>query len=187
MDKMKMSDKCDASIVRGTPKNGESMEIIGRYYVTCIGPDGELKWADHIDNLVTTVGKNKILDEALAGTTYTATWFIGLVDNAGFTGYAAGDTMASHTGWAESTAYTETVRQDLDGNMNAASGGAKTTTTDRSFSINASATLDGCFVCSDSTKGGTAGVLLSAGAFSTGDKTVGNGDTLNVSYTLTLT
>jgi hypothetical protein len=55
-------------------------------------PDGELKWEDGFDNLVTTEGKNDIIDKYFKGSAYTAAWYLGLKG----TGSAAvGDTLAS--------------------------------------------------------------------------------------------
>jgi len=55
------------------------------------------------------------------------------------------------------------------------------------FSINATTTVGGAFLTSDNTKGGTTGTLFSAADFqSPGDRSVVNGDTLNVTYTFSL-
>ena len=55
------------------------------------------------------------------------------------------------------------------------------------FSINGTTTVGGAFLISESTKGGTTGVLFSAADFqSPGDRAVTNGDTLNVTYQFSL-
>ena len=74
---------------------GEVLEIHGHYDVECIGPDGKVKWTDTIENLVVTVGKNDLLDKYLAGSAYTAAWYMGLVDGGSAPTYAAADTLAS--------------------------------------------------------------------------------------------
>ena len=161
---------------------GEAVAAAGSYEVECYSADGKLKWRDSIKNLVTTVGKNNLLDNHLAGSTYTATWYIGLIGSASYTtGPAAGDTSASHGGWVESQDYSQGTRPAPS--FAAASGGSKATSAAVAFGINASVTIKGCFLISNSTKGGTTGVLYSAGTFTGGDKPVGNGDTLNVTYT----
>ena len=52
--------------------------------------------------------------------------------------------------------------------------------------MNASETIKGCFLITNSTKGGTTGIIYSAGLFSGGDKPVQSGDTLSVSYSASL-
>lgn len=134
-------------------------------------------WTDITHNLVPTVGKNHLLDSWLAGSTYTAAWYMGLTST-GAT-YAAGDTMASHAGWTESTAYSQANR--ITCAFSAASAGAKALSSALAFSINASATIAGAFIASVNTKGGTTGTLGSASNFTGGDRAVSNGDTLSVS------
>lgn len=145
----------------------------------------EQKWVEDIDNLVTTAGKNDLLTNYFKGSSYTAAFYVGLVDNASFSAYAAGDTMSSHAGWLESTAYSNSTRPALTLGT-AASGSIDNSASKASFTINASATLDGAFIATNSTKGGTTGVLYSCGAFSGGDRTVANGDTLQIQATLTV-
>lgn len=134
-------------------------------------------WTDITHNLVPTVGKNHLLDNWLAGSTYTAAWYMGLTST-GAT-YAAGDTMGSHSGWTESTAYSQANR--ITCAFSAASAGAKALSSALAFSINASATIAGAFIASVNTKGGTTGTLGSASNFTGGDRAVSNGDTLSVS------
>lgn len=175
-------DATGASIVR----NGSAIErarATGTYTVECVR-NGEVVWTDEIPNLVTTAGKNDALDKYLAGSAYTAAWYLGLIDSTSYTAVAAGDTSASHAGWTENTGYSQANRPTAA--WSAASAGSKALSSAASFSINANATIKGCFLISNSTKGGTTGILYSAGLFSGGDKVVQSGDTLNVSYTASL-
>jgi len=172
----------------GIARNGgvsEDAHASGFYTVTCIGPDGKEKWADTINNLVTTVGKNFALDTVLAGSAYTAAWYLGLMSSASYgVGAAVGDTAASHAGWTEDQNYSQGARPTAA--WSAASAGSKALSAALAFSINASTTIKGCFLISNSTKGGTTGTLYSAGLFTGGDKVVASGDTINVSYTATM-
>lgn len=184
------TEKVDALAVSGAGigRNvgmSESAHATGHYVVECRDKDGNLKWTDGFDNLVTTAGKNDALDKYLAGSTYTAAWYLGLIGIASYTtGPAVGDTAASHGGWVEAAGYTQGSRPTAA--FAAASGGSKALSSAAVFSINADTTIKGCFLISNATKSGTTGTLYSAGLFSGGDKVVQNGDTLNVSYTASL-
>jgi hypothetical protein len=182
----------DASIIRGSGL-GEHAEAHGRYEIECRGPDGKLKWRDTIDNVVATVGKNLMLDAALAGTAYTVTGpFMGLISSTSYTAVAAGDTMASHAGWLEGGG---TNAPTYSGNRktaawSAATAGGKALSAALSFAITSSGTVKGAFLNfgtgAVNTKDDTGGVLWSAGTFSTGDKAVVNGDTLNCNFSTSL-
>jgi hypothetical protein len=180
-EKMKIDDAVSGDIGRGAHEI-ETMDLHGVYHVECRDAQGNLKWADTAKNLVTTVGKNHALDTELAGSAYTAAWYVGLVSSVSYSAIAAADTMASHAGWTEDVSYSNAAR--VTPTFAAASAGSKATSSAAAFNINATATIKGCFLNSVSTKSGTTGTLLSAGLFSGGDKAVSNGDTLNVSYTL---
>ncbi len=182
----------DASVVRGAGL-GEHADVHGRYEVECVGADGRLKWRDIIENVVCTVGKNLALDTFLAGSAYTVVGpFMGLISSTSFTATAAGDTMASHSGWLEAggaNAPTYTGNRKTAA-WSAASGGSKALSAALSFAITGTGTVKGAFLVygtgAVATKDDTNGVLWSAGTFSTGDKAVVNGDTLNVNYSTSL-
>ena len=163
----------------------EKAEAHGHYEVSCYDAEGNLKWKDEIENLVTTAGKNDALDKYLAGSTYTAAWYLLLVSATSYTtGPAAGDTMASHGGWAEDQNYSQASRPTAA--WSAAAAGAKALSAALTFSINATTTIKGCGLVSNATKGGTTGILYSVGLFTGGDRAVQNGDTLSVSYSASL-
>lgn len=164
----------------------EEARASGFYTVECRDKDGNLKWTDTIKNLVTTVGKNDALDKYLAGSSYTAAWYLGLISSSGYSAVAVGDTSASHAGWTESVAYSQGTRVAATFGT-AASAGSKATSAASVFSINGTDTVKGCFLIANSTKSGTTGILYSAGLFTGGDKAVANGDTLNVNWTGTFT
>lgn len=150
------------------------------YKVECFDKHGNLKWFEETPNTVVNVGLDDVLDKYLKGSTYTAAFYVGLK---GTGSIAAGDTMASHAGWSEITAYTESVRQTLTlGTVSSQS--VDNSASKATFSINGTATVAGAFIVTDSTKGGTSGTLYGAADFSA-SRNVENGDTLNVTCTLT--
>jgi len=156
-----------------------AFKIGGVFDVECFGPDGNLKWKDTAKNLVPDAGLNHILDVVLHGTTPVSPWYVGLTD--GTPTAAAGDTIASHAGWVEVTAYTGNRQEYVEA---AASGKSTTNSASKaSFPITAdSTTVGGAFLFEAAT--GTTGVLLCVAAFTGGDKACDNGDTLSVTYTM---
>ena len=152
--------------------------------VECYGPDGQLKWRDSFENLVVDVGLNEYLQRIFKSSAFTAADFVGLTD--GTPTIAAGDTMASHVGWTEPVPYSQGTRPAFTPGA-VASQSVDNSASKAVFSINATATVGGAFLADNNTKGGTTGILLGAGAFSQGDKSVDSGDTLNVTVTNSLT
>jgi len=142
-----------------------------------------LLWVDEFDNLVVNEGLDDALDKHLKGSSYTAAWYVGLAD--GTPSFAAGDTMASHAGWSEVTAYDEANRPTLT--LGTVSGQSVDNSASKAeFTISSNdTTIGGAFVVSDNTKGGTTGVLYGGGAFSAGDKTLDDNDVLRVTVTCT--
>jgi len=153
-----------------------------RIEVECRDSEGRLKWVDYIDNLVVNEGLDDILSKYYKGSAYTAAHYVGLTD--GTPTVAAGDTMSSHAGWTEVTAYSESVRQDFTPGT-VSSQSVDNSSNKAGYSINGSATVGGVFLTTDDTKSGTTGTLVGAGAFSGGDKSLSSGDTLNVTVTAT--
>lgn len=143
--------------------------------------NGRLIDVDDFHNDIVTEGKNSLLDIMFRAQTQLTSWYIGLIDNSGFSALAAGDTMASHAGWTEFTNYSQANR--VTWTTIAASGGSITNTTAATFDITGSGTLYGGFVTSDNTKGGTSGKLWATAAFNT-TKPVTNGDQIKLTYTV---
>lgn len=171
----------DEKMITVTDPTGASIKVGGEFVVTCRDPDGNIKWVEKAKNIVTNVGLQHILDILfVSATSQVDPWYVGLTD--GTPSVAAGDTMSSHAGWSEVTAYDEANRQtftdartgqsvDNDGN-------------EAVFTIDTnSTTIGGAFLCSDNTVGGSTGTLLCVAAFTGGDKSADDNDTLTVDYT----
>lgn len=155
----------------------------GHWHIRC-KRDGDYIWEIEWDNLVVTEGRNYLLDAGLANGTQLTTWYIGLVNGASPT-FAAGDTMASHGGWTESTAYDEANR--VTWTPGSVSGGSVSNAASvAEFTMNATATIGGAFLVSNNTKGGTTGTLYAAGDFAT-DRSVIDNDILEVTATFSAT
>jgi len=168
----------------------EDTSVTGNYTVTCTAADGTIRWQDTFKNLVVNVGKTDLLNKYFAGTSYTAAWYLGLVDGASSPTYNAADTMSSHSGWTENVGYSQSTRPAAAFGSASASGGGPgsagtgtISTSATAFTINASGTIAGAFLTTSNTKSGTTGTLYSAGSFTTGNRSVLMGDTLNVTYT----
>jgi hypothetical protein len=189
MEHSKASDSVTAGMITNRV-GGERVGAGGVFTVTCVGADGKEKWSDTFHNLVVNQGLQDMNSKYFVGSGYTAAWYLGLVQGPGSgTTFAAGDTLATHAGWTElvpGTAYT--------GNRKTATFGTATTADPSVIANTASPAsfamlVNGTVVAGAllaSVNSGTSGILFSAGDFTGGDKTVDNGDTLNVSYTFSL-
>ena len=189
MEHSKASDSVTAGMITQRT-GGERVGAGGIFTVTCVAADGKEKWSDTFHNLVVNQGLQDMNSKYFVGSGYTASWFLGLVQGPGSgTTFAAADTLASHAGWTELVPGT-----DYTGNRQTATFGTATTAdpsvitnsaSPASFAMLVNGTVvAGAFLSSVSS--GTSGILFSAGDFTGGDKTVDNGDTLNVSYTFSL-
>lgn len=160
------------------------LKIGGRVHVEHVDKDGNVKGKYDITNGITNVGKNYALDAIFRGATdgpQKSPWYIGLIDNSGFTGVAATDTMASHAGWNEFTTYSDTTRREWV--ENAAASQSISNTTASTFNINGSGTVKGIFIADNSTKGGTTGTLWSTALFAANVAVVSS-DQLKITYTV---
>lgn len=164
----------------------EDLGLSGLWIVEAYsGQDGRLLWRDVSKNLIVTTGRNALLDNTFNASGYTSAWYIGLTGNT--PSPAAGDTMGSHAGWTEVTAYDEATRQAYD--PAAASSGSLTNTASKAiFTISSNDTaLGGVFCTSNNTKGGSTGTLFNCVAFSTGNQTLHDNDVLHVTLVVSLT
>jgi hypothetical protein len=185
----KSSDIVGAALAVAKPVT-EGVGAGGVYTLQCFDKDGKLKWEASSHNLVVNVGLQDMNTQYFKGASYTAAWYIGLYGAGSTNNPAASDTASSHAGWTEIVPYSNSTRP-------AATFGTATTANPSvidnsasaaSFNINATATVGGAFLISNSTKSGTTGILFSASDFtSPGDRSVVSGDTLNVPYTFSLT
>ena len=184
--KAKSTDKIAASIeTSGGVQNGAKGG--GIFTIQCFDQDGNLKWEEKAHNLVVNEGLKDMNDKYFSGATYTAAWYLGLITGpAASTTINAGDTLATHAGWTEDTAYS--------GNRKAVTFGAATLAdpsvisnsgSPSQFSMTGTTTIAGAFLCSVAT--GTSGILFSASDFQApGDRAVVSGDTINVTYQFSL-
>lgn len=185
----KGSDFVASALIRAAGGN-DAASACGVYTLECIGADGQVKWSDKLHNLVVNQGLQDMNAKYFTGSSYTATWYIGLYGAAASNNPTASDTAASHPGFTEITPYSNATRPTCTfgtpttANPSVASNSASPA----SYTINATATVGGAFLISNNTKGGSTGVLFSASDFAApGDRVVASGDTLNVTYTFSLT
>ena len=144
--------------------------------------DGQVIDAWECPNLVVDEGLNALLDIMFHGATQVGTWYLGLFE--GNYTPVAGVTAATITAAStECVAYNEATRVMFD----EAAAAAKVTTNSASkatFTFNATKTIYGAFLVSNSAKSGTTGTLFSAAQFGS-PKAVVATDQLLLTYTFT--
>lgn len=182
-DSLPVGETSSVSVVM-RPAAVDSLPVTGYFEAACLGPDGVEKWRESCRNLVVDAGALYMLGATFNSTTQiaTASWYMGLKDTSAA---SATDTLASHAGWSELTPYSG--NRPLWGQGAASGSGAGnrqvTNSSNVSFSINATATVGGLFICSAAS--GTTGTLFNATAFSA-PRAVASGDTLLCSYLVSL-
>lgn len=150
----------------------------GKFFAQLFDKEGTLKWEGELHNAVTNEGKNHWLGVQFHGDTQVTTWYIGLIDNSGWTAEAASDTLASHTGWSEFTSYSGNRQSWGPG---ASASQSITNSTPVQFTMTGSGTLKGIFVASVAT--GTSGKLWATADFGS-TIPVSTSDVLKVTYTV---
>ena len=175
-EKMNISDGASCTVERiRQPRDG--LEPKGRVKWELFDKDGNKKASGEMDNLVVNQGKNHWLGVEFTGTTQVTTWYIGIINNAGFITLAATDVLGT-SNWAEWSSYS--------GNRQSWGPGAPasqsiTNGTPVSFTMTAAGTLNGIFVCSVAT--GTSGTLWGEASFGS-TVPVNPGDVLKTTYTV---
>jgi len=159
----------------------DPVAFIGLFVAEHRDADGVLLGVYQAPNAIVTEGVHHMMEAEFRSGSQSATWYVGLADNTGWTAWAAADTMASHAGWTEAVPYSNATRPQWTCGAAAARTITNASTVD--FTVNAAATLKGLFITNNSTKSGTTGTLWSEASFSS-TVTVANGDTLKVTYTL---
>jgi hypothetical protein len=187
--KASASDAVSSAVALGA-RTTEMVGAKGRFEMVCHDKDGNEKWRAVRDNLVVNVGVQDMNTKYFTGSAYTAAFYLGLYGAGASNNPAAGDTMSSHAGWTEVTAYSQATRvactfgTATTANPSVISNSASPAT----FSINGGATVGGAFLTTNNTKSGTTGTLFSAADFqSPGDRAVIAGDTITLTYTFSLT
>jgi len=196
VSKLSLKHAAGAEVIRGGIAKSE-LPLRGHFNVEH-WRDGQLLATYDFDNGITNEGKNKLLDVMFHNVSAIATWYLGLIDNAGYSALAAGDTYENinqvGNGWDEFADYTDANNGNSastrpEWQENAASGQAISNTTVSIFNITASGTVKGVFACggtnaqtkSDHTAGNT---LWATALFNSGDVPVNNGDQLKVTYSV---
>lgn len=172
---------------------GDGFGIGGIFELQCFrqiyNPDSmlfsrELAWSEKMHNMYVQEGRDYLLNCIFKNTTPDDPLHVGLfiTDTP-----ADGWTMANNgTTWHETSAYTQATRQPF---VDGAISGTTTRQLDNDaakaeFTMNASVTLKGAFICTLSNKGGTTGKLLCACLFTEGDRPVIDTDIVKVKYTV---
>lgn len=178
MDQLNVKQSVGVSVERNPGIQDKLAGLKGKFHVEHYDKDGNLKGTYDLPNGITTEGKNKLLDVFFHAVTQITTWYIGLIDNSGWSAESAADTLASHAGWTEFTTYTGNRQEWTEG---AASSASITNGTPVTFPITGTGTLKGIFIASAAS--GTSGTLWSTADFAS-TVPVANGDSLKITYTV---
>lgn len=192
MDKNKAfaTDSVGASLIRGSSVI-EDVSTLGKFRAELYDANGNLKWEEDFNNLVTTQGRNHLLDHGLSGPATAVNVRMSLITSGT---PVVGDTYATHAGFTELS--NTVVASRGTPTFSAASANVKSTSTAVSFSVIGTGNITGAAInlvvgtvtslgtVNDTAQSG--GILYSAGLFGA-SKSVTSGDTLNVTYSSTLT
>ncbi len=154
----------------------------GKFLIEHRNKDGKLIGVYRVPNGIVDEGLDMILETMFRSGAQSGTWYIGLVDNAGWSAFNAGDTMGGHTTWAEFEDLVETTRPQWTAGAAASREMTNAATVDFSIDLD-NQTLKGIFIADDAVIGGAGGNLWATASFSS-TVAVMQGDTLKVTYTV---
>ena len=142
----------------------EQTSMQGRFKAQVLRKEGGIEHY-YFKNAVTDEGLDIILNTFWNSLNHD--WYIGLID-AGLVSptLANADTMSSHGGWAEATAYDDVLSLSVRPGWQIGTTTTQRLTNNTSpavFTLNATTTVWGCFVTNNNTRGGSTGTLWSTG------------------------
>lgn len=164
-------------------RSSDSLVAIGRFDVWQGWTWKDRLWDVSVQNIATILGLNNMADVNYGATAKTAAWYIGVIAAAAYSAVSSSDTIVSHSGWAEWTSYTGNRPTWSPG---AAAAGVIFNSTYATLTPNASTGIQGFFIASDNTRGGTTGLLDATGVLGSA-RTVTSGTPIQIRYTKTLT
>jgi hypothetical protein len=162
----------------------DKAQALGLIGVRILRKNGDIEYPEFAitRNGICDAGFNDMLGVYFHVDTQASAWYALLI--AASPTLSASDTIASHSGWTEVTAYSNSTRVAIPFNASASKSIANTTTAN--FNINADGTVvSGIGVVNNSTKGGTSGKLWATGLFGSA-VTLNNGDVLQITYQMSL-
>lgn len=167
----------------GAPKT--CVQVSGQFRVECFDlATGRVVWREKFHNAATLGGMTANFQDFFMGGAQKTSWFLGLIDNDGYAGVDEDDTMSSHAGWAEATAYQSATRPQWA--PLACAAGIITNSSQVVYTATGAMSLKGFFVASNSTKGGTTGTLWATALFNA-VRTLSAQHGLRVTYTAVMT
>jgi len=196
-NRMTVGQNAGCRVIRAR-KSEEHLPLRGRFVVEHFRK-GEKIGHYEFPNGITNEGKNKLLDVMFHGVSAITTWWLGLIDNSGYSALAAGDTYVNinqtGNGWDEFTDYTDAANSGSastrpEWTEGAATSQAITNGSPVVFDITGSGTVKGLFlvggIANAQNKGDHAsgGTLWATALFGTGDVPVNSEDQLKVTYTV---
>jgi hypothetical protein len=197
VSRMSVCQNAGCSLVRAR-KAEDQLQPRGRFVVEHFR-NGEKIGQYEFPNGIANEGKNKLLDVMFHGVSAITTWWLGLIDNSGYSALAATDTYENidqaGNGWDEFTDYTDagnggSASTRPEWTEGAASGQAITNGSPVVFDITGSGTVKGLFlvggIANAQNKGNheAGGTLWATALFGTGDVPVNAQDQLKVTYTV---
>jgi hypothetical protein len=184
-----MNEKMNAEAVSGATLSTtggivEEGKAVGIYHIECHDSQGNLLWSDVAPNTISYQGKNFLLDQGFAASSYTASWSMSLIT-------AGTATTASTYASPIVTEVTSSIIASRPVVTWTASASGLKTATATTFSIIGSATIignmlvaGGSGVATVGNTSATGGVFFSGASFAGGNKVVNSGDTLSVQYSV---
>lgn len=154
------------------------LPLRGKFFVEHRNKDGKLIGLYRIPNGIVDVGMNFLLDCMFNSGTQSATWYIGLIDNSGYTAVSDSDTNASHAGWTEFTGYSGSRKTWTVG---AASSRSVTNSSTVDFTMTSAGAVRG--IMATDQVSGTSPILWATALFSS-SITVAISDVLKITYTV---
>lgn len=155
-------DKFLAQVARSRPISDPKIIAVAEYQLEQFR-NGQKIFETKAKNAIGVVGFNAMLDTMFGNSTpltQVNPWYFGLINNSPTPTLLTSDTLLSHSGWAEWTAYSGSRKAWDDANAASAAKGSNAIST---FTVSAIGNIYGAFLASVAS--GTSGVLWSTGAF----------------------